>query len=94
LSKFAVRYSGQFKKDVRRVAKRGKNLEKLKTIIKRLAIGGTLEAKHRDHSLGGNYANHRECHIEPDWLFIYMLDEDASELILTATRTGSHADLF
>ena len=87
-----VRYSAQFKKDFKLAKKRGLPLNELKTIIERLAAGETLEAKYHDHNLTGNYATFRECHIRPDWLLIYRVDDDTVEII--AQRTGTHSDLF
>ena len=87
-----VRYSAQFKKDFKLAKKRGLPLNELKTIIERLAAGETLEAKYHDHNLTGNYAMFRECHIRPDWLLIYRVDDDTVEMI--AQRTGTHSDLF
>jgi len=83
-------YTRQFERDVKRVRKRGKNFEKLKIIARALIEGNKLDALHRDHQLIGNYAGHRECHIEADWLLIYKLEEDR----IIFERTGSHADLF
>lgn len=87
-----VRYSAQFKKDYKLAKKRGLPLNELKTIIERLAAGETLEAKYHDHNLTGNYTMFRECHIRPDWLLIYRIDDDTVEMI--AQRTGTHSDLF
>lgn len=70
--------------------KRGRNIDKLKIIIADLANEVTLSPKHRDHALYGNFANHRECHIEPDWLLIYKKENGA----LILERLGTHADLF
>ncbi len=85
-----IRRTSQFKKDVKRARKRRKDLEKLKQVIEFLAAGEPLEAKYRDHALGGAYRGTRDCHIEPDWVLIYELtDED-----LVLIRTGTHADLF
>ena len=64
----------------------------LEVIIEKLKNQETLEAKHHDHPLKGNYAGFRECHILPDWLLIYAVDNN--RLILTASRTGSHSDLL
>ena len=72
--------------------KRGKDLAKLEDVLSILASGRSLPDTARDHQLIGNYAGFRECHIEPDWLLIYRLDE--AVLTLIATETGSHADLF
>ncbi|MCB9352511.1 MAG: type II toxin-antitoxin system YafQ family toxin [Lewinellaceae bacterium] len=79
-----------FRKDLKRVRKRGKDIGKLKTVVRILSLGGLLPPAYRDHMLTGNYKGFRECHIEPDWLLIYRIVEP--HLILV--RTGSHADLF
>jgi mRNA interferase YafQ len=80
----------QFNKDLKRMEKRGKNLAKLKTVMSRLIAEEALEARFKDHVLIGNYKGRRECHIEPDWLLIYKLEND--EIIFE--RTGTHSDLF
>jgi len=85
-----VAQTKQFKKDVRRMRKRGKDLEKVKAVIELLVAGEPLPPKNRDHKLGGNWIGRRDCHIEPDWILIYKLSED--ELLLE--RTGTHSDLF
>ena len=85
-----IRYTSQFKKDIKRIKKRGNRLDKIKTVIDCLSRSETLPPKYKDHSLIGNLKETRECHIEPDWLLIYKLEED--ELILV--RTGTHSDLF
>ncbi len=72
------------------MAKRGKDLNKIKKIIDLLSLEKTLDSKYRDHNLSGNYIKRRECHIEPDWLLIYKLEDD--EIIFE--RTGTHSDLF
>lgn len=82
----------QFRKDIKRAKKRGLNLKKLETILDTLLREEPLDEKHRDHALVGNYLGFRECHIEPDWLLVYAIDK--GQLILTASRTGSHSDLF
>lgn len=78
------------KKDVKRLARGGKDLEKLFKAIEMLAQGKTLPPDYRDHPLAGNFKGKRDCHIEPDWILIYAIEED--ELILY--RTGSHSELF
>lgn len=83
-------HTGQFKKDVKRMLSRGKNGAALGHLLTLLADGKELDRKHRDHALIGNYANHRECHIEPDWLLIYSVSKDR----IIFERTGSHSDLF
>jgi mRNA interferase YafQ len=80
----------QFKKDVKRMRKRGKDLEKIKAVIDLLVAGEPLPPKNRDHKLGGDWIGRRDCHVEPDWILIYKLTED--ELLLE--RTGTHSDLF
>ncbi len=90
--KYTVRPTAKFQKDVKRIQKRGYNIDLLTEIIKKLANGERLLPKNRDHALTGNYASCRECHIAPDWLLVYEILE--KELILYLTRTGSHSDLF
>ena len=85
-----IHRTSQFKKDVKRMEKRGKKFEEFKEVIRELAAEETLEAKYRDHVLVGQYKGTRECHIEPDWLLIYEMD--GSELIFI--RTITHTDLF
>lgn len=82
----------QFRKDLKRINKRGKDLSLLKNVLQMLREEQVLEEKYRDHALTGNYIGFRECHIQPDWLLVYAVNEE--ELILTASRTGSHSDLF
>mgnify|MGYP000993410173 CR=1 FL=1 len=72
--------------------KRGLDIRLLDNVIDMLRQGQTLDIKYRDHALTGNYEGYRECHIKPDWLLIYTISNE--KLILTATRTGSHSDLF
>lgn len=86
----SIRRDTQFKKDVKRLKKRFKDLEKLKAVIQMLVEAQKLLVANRDHQLKGTLKDCRECHIEPDWLLIYRID--GSELCLI--RTGSHADLF
>ncbi|MCI0696340.1 type II toxin-antitoxin system YafQ family toxin [candidate division KSB1 bacterium] len=86
----ATRQTSQFKKDVKRMQRRGKDFSEFKNIIEKLAGGQKLDLKHRDHLLVGEYKGSQECHIAPDWLLIYELGE--SEVVLI--RTGTHADLF
>ncbi len=83
-------FTRQFAKDLKRIEKRGKPPEKIKKIIKNLINEERLDAKYKDHKLIGNYKGRRECHIEPDWLLIYKIED--SEIIFE--RTGTHSDLF
>lgn len=80
----------QFEKDVKTSKRRGKNTLKLREIMTALLNQEKLPLKNRDHLLTGNYANRRECHIEPDWLLIYKLETDC----IIFERTGTHSDLF
>ena len=84
--------SNQFKKDLKSAKKRGYKIENLREVVNTLAQKKKLEDKYRDHGLTGNYRGFRECHIEPDWLLIYRIDQDVLELFLF--RTGTHSDLF
>ncbi len=84
--------SNRFKKDLKLAARRGYNLDLLDEIVNMLAARKTLPEKNKDHNLTGEYAGFRECHIQPDWLLIYRVEEDGVYLFLS--RTGSHADLF
>jgi len=83
-------YSSQFKKDFRKIESQGKDLTQLKTLISLLLENQPLEPKYRDYKLTGKWKNHRDCHIQPDWLLIYRIDGDA----LFLERTGSHSELF
>jgi mRNA interferase YafQ len=85
----AVR-SGQFKRDVRRLEKRGKDMSKLRALLMLLIADKPLPPTYLDHPLKGNWRGYRDAHIEPDWLLIYRVTGD--ELYLA--RTGTHADLF
>ncbi len=84
--------TSQFKKDYKRAKKRGLDMGELQSVLERLCAGEPLEERHRDHALSGVYAGFRECHIRPDWLLIYTVD--VGRLILVASRTGTHSDLF
>ena len=80
----------RFDKDVKRMVKRGKSFAVFKTVVVQLANDQLLEPKFKDHKLVGEYVGIRECHIEPDWLLLYINNMDA----LTLIRTGTHSDLF
>ena len=83
-------YTKQFQKDFKKVQKSGKEIDKIKSVIKILVSKRKLATRFKDHKLVGNYQERRECHIEPDWLLIYKLT--SQEIIFE--RTGSHSDLF
>jgi mRNA interferase YafQ len=82
--------TSQFKKDIKRLKKRGKDLEKLGEVVRLLASDAPLEEKHRDHALIGRWVGSRDCHIEPDWILIYRNEPES----LYLERSGSHSDLF
>lgn len=87
-----VRYSAKFKKDFNAIVKRGYDISLFEEVLGLLREGKTLPEKYCDHSLKGEYMGHRECHISPDWLLIYKIENDM--ITLSLTRTGTHSDLF
>lgn len=91
-TRFTVKTTKQFRKDYKLAIKRGREIDLLDKVIEILAVGGTLPETHRDHVLTGSWVGNRECHIQPDWLLIYRIENDV--LVLTLTRTGTHSDLF
>ena len=90
--KYSLVLSGRFKKSLKLARKRGLNIDLLETIVEKLLRGIPLDEKNRDHDLSGRYKGYRECHIQPDWLLIYLIEDDI--LTLTLVDTGTHADLF
>lgn len=80
----------QFGRDFKKALRQGKDMEQLKTIMAKLTAEVELEVKHRDHKLTGNYKGRRECHIGPDWLLIYQIENDR----IIFERTGPHSELF
>jgi len=90
--KYEIIHTTKFKKDFKKMEKQGKDLRRLRIVIGKLANGEKLDEKYRDHALTGNYADCRECHIAPDWLLIYRVEE--TEVVLLLMRTGSHSELF
>ena len=89
--KYEKQTTRHYKQDLKLMERRGKDLRKLDAIVALLCEGEPLDPKYRDHQLAGNLKNFRECHIEPDWLLIYMIKNE--ELILVLTRTGTHSDM-
>lgn len=87
-----VIWTSRFKKDYKLAMKRGLNINKIDDIIRMIAAGQILPEECCDHQLTGNWKGYRECHIEPDWLLIYRIENDI--LVLTLSRTGTHSDLF
>lgn len=92
MTKYIVKPSKKFQKDLKRIKSRGYHIDLLTEVIRLLADGKTLPEQYLDHKLSGDLAGCRECHITPDWLLIYEIDK--GELLLYLTRTGTHSDLF
>jgi len=91
-TKYTVEVTAQIKKDYKRAVKRRMKVQLLEDVVAVLAMGETLPAKNKDHPLTGEWAGFRECHILPDWLLVYKIENGI--LILTLSRTGSHSDIF
>ena len=89
---YEIKATGRFKKDLKVMIRRGYNMELLDEIVSMLANGENLPEKNRDHNLSGQYSGKRECHITPDWLLIYEIDQEI--LYLYLTRTGTVADFM
>lgn len=87
-----IKYHTLFKKDFKIIKKRGYDISRLEKIVELLANEVPLPEQFKDHNLSGNYNGFRECHIAPDWLLIYQVNNN--ELVLVLSRTGSHSDLF
>jgi mRNA interferase YafQ len=85
----AIRTASQFERDMKRIEKQGKDMDKLRAIVVALQDRQSLPARHRDHALTGQWKGLRECHVEPDWLLMYERGPDWLRLV----RTGSHAEL-
>lgn len=82
--------TSHFKRDVKRLKKQGKDLNKLGAVLQTLSKNGLLEERYRDHGLTGKWSSSRDCHIEPDWILIYRTDDDSVFL----ERSGSQSALF
>ena len=91
-TKYTVKSTTQFKKDFKLAMKRGLKIELLEKVIATLAMGETLCEKYKDHALTGNWVGHRECHVLPNWLLIYRIEDEV--LVLSLVRSGTHSDLF
>jgi mRNA interferase YafQ len=92
MNKYELVLSGRFKKDLKQCVKRNFEISKMENVVEILLSGKKLPDKYRDHSLTGRWKTHRECHLYPDWLLVYRIEDDI--LVLTLTRTGTHSDLF
>lgn len=92
MKKYELATTSTFRKEYKKMLKRNYDMTLLETVVDMLLDGKELPKKNDDHALTGNWKNHRECHIQPDWLLIYKIHDDT--LVLTLTRTGTHSDLF
>lgn len=90
--KYEVKFTTQFKKDLKRAKKQHKDLDKLFEAVEMIANGEKLDASYHDHELTGDYSGTRECHIEPDWLLVYEIQKNV--LVLMLYRVGTHSELF
>lgn len=89
---YSVVWTTKFKRDYKIAMKRHLDINLLDDIIRKLERGEMLPEKNRDHELTGDWIGHRECHIQPDWLLLYRIDDNV--LVLTLTRTGTHSDIY
>ena len=85
-------WTSRFRRDIRRAERQNKPIGKFKDIVRLLCAGKPLPKRNRDHNLTGSYDGHRECHISPDWLLIYRINEE--KMAIEFVRLGSHSDLF
>jgi mRNA interferase YafQ len=90
--KYKLKLTSLFKKDVKRMKKRGRDMKKLDEVVTMLQSGTPLSWEFRDHALSGDYSGFRECHIQSDWLLVYYIDEE--QIVLVCSRTGTHSDIF
>lgn len=90
--KYELVLTSKFKKGVKHAKKRGLDIKLLEEVVDKLQNGIPLETKHRDHELQGKFKGFRECHIQPDWLLMYLIEDDV--LTLTLVDTGTHSDMF
>ena len=90
--KYEVKFTNQFKRDLKLAKKQGKDINRLFDVISTLAEGKKLDSKYRDHNLSGDYTGCRECHMEPDWLLVYEVMDHV--LVLMVYRVGTHSELF
>ncbi|MFT5349615.1 MAG: mRNA interferase YafQ [Planctomycetota bacterium] len=85
-----IREGSRFRRDVKRLQRRDKDIGKLRAVIIELTNERFLDERYREHPLTGDWVNYRDCHIEPDWLLLYRITDNELQL----ARTGSHSDLF
>lgn len=91
--KYGIRKTSRYRKSLKKMLKRGKDIKKISAVVRMLAMGETLPPQYRDHALSGDLAGLRDCHIESDWVLLYFYTENG-ELVLTLSDTGTHSDLF
>ena len=89
--KYRVFMSKRFRKSLKKMIQRGKDINKINDVILKLANGETLAPKYRDHALSGDLEGLRDCHIENDWVLLYYIEQDV--LVLVLADTGTHSDL-
>ena len=92
MPKLTVRQTAQFKRDLKKARKQGKEMAAMDKAVSLLQNREPLPPKFKDHALTGDWKGYRECHVSPDWLLVYLVEDDI--LVLTLTRTGSHAEIF
>ena len=90
--RYEVKFTSQFKKDLKLAKRQNRDIDKLMTVVNKLAEGKPLDAKYHDHGLSGKYKGTRECHIEPDWLLVYEIRNGV--LVLILYRVGTHSEVF
>ena len=90
--KYRLKFTTAYKKGYKRAKKRGLDISLLDAVVEELRNGSKLDPKYHDHTLHGEFEGFRECHIQPDWLLVYLVENDI--LTLTLTDTGTHADIF
>lgn len=91
MSKYKLDFTASFSRDLKRIKKRGYNMDLMNDVVSLLQEGKPLPEKHKDHPLTGNWKGFRDCHITPDWVLVYRIYND--KLLLVLTRTGTHSDL-
>ena len=91
--KYGIRKTVRYRKNLKKMLKRGKDIKKISAVVRMLAMGETLPPKYRDHALSGDLDGLRDCHIENDWVLLYFYTS-TGELVLTLSDTGTHSDLF
>ncbi len=89
---YRIKFTAAYKRSYKLMKKRGLDLTALDEVVDLLRQGRQLDEKYRDHGLSGSFVGFRECHIKPDWLLVYLIENDI--LTLTLVDTGTHSDIF